>query len=816
MNPMDVNYFCPQFSYIKDMNYQCDHCHNDTSSPVFLRLDGEEKKFCCHGCKTVYELLLKNNLGDYYQLSKNRFKPIDVGDENFNYLDHPQIREKYLMVNPDGSFSMDFYLEGIHCMACLWLIERLHEINSLIISTRLNISNSITHVSFLPTMKISEIAKIFNQFGYKPHAILNTKEANELKKNDDRQYLIKVGVAAAVSGNIMLLSISLYAGASGLMAQQFNWLSGILTLPVIFYSAIPFYQNTLTAIKQKKLSIDIPIMLAIFVASLVSYWSLFTNHAHVYFDTITALIFLLLASRYILKIIQSSALDNNILSMMFTTESVLRYNSQKKLFESIHFSLLEKGNVILIKPGMEIPVDGKIIKGSSFINCSLITGESKPIKVFPDQLIQHGSVNIESDLEIAVSEIGENTRLGKMLQSLRSLPMGKTPLTLFTDKVSRYFLLGVFITSLFTFIFFALNGEPAIGLTRALTIMIITCPCALAIGTPLAFSSSLTKLAKLGIIVKNQEVLEKINQANTIVLDKTGTITEGNFSVAECWLSPNETDLGNVIWYIEKNSKHPIAKTITTYFSDKRGSKFNFDLQLIDYQEQSGLGVSATINSNHYNICAIPSPTDKDEQYTQIGVFKNGKIVGHLKLMDTIREDSRFLINKFKQYNLTPLMISGDNQTVVHHVAKSIDIPTHHAHALMSPEMKREFIKDHPKAIMVGDGANDSLSLKESFVGIAVKGSVEMSLRVSDVFFTKSGLSPLLTLVEVSRETMKLIHRNLAISLVYNLTALVLAVTGLVTPLAAAIFMPASSLTVIISNLIGTKKLRKIIRNKIG
>lgn len=792
-----------------DLNF-CSHCGQPILIPHRIK-EYPDKNFCCQGCMTVFQILNDNGMDYYYKLKDEKISPINVTNENYDYLEDQEFLNKTCEHHADETKTLSFHLEGIYCHGCVWLLENLHKLDQEVLISRFNLSTNVIEVRLKSKGSFKAIAKLLNLLGYKPHVITDTVNQRDLQKKADHKMLVRIGIAGAATGNIMLYATSIYSGASGFIEQHFNWLSGLIAIPAIFYSGVPFYQSTFQAIRSKRLSIDIPIFVAVFVGALVSYYNLFTGSPAVYFDSVTALIFLLLASRFVLKRIERKS---------FELESIEQYLYSGSIFKrQVHGQFLEilpkdvqVGDFILIKTGKEIPVDGEVVEGESLINQSLLTGESAPIKVKVGQRVFQGTLNLENDFVVKVLAKGKDSRLGKMLKDL-SLDTTKPQIVTFTDKVAQAFLIAVFSISALIVLYFGYHNQWMLGIERALTMMIVTCPCALGIGTPLTFNRSFNLLFDRGILIKNTNVLERILNSKKIFLDKTGTLTFGNYQVTQMKIHGDQVNLADIIYRLENYSRHPMAFAIKNYLKQNNYLTNPASIEIENYQEHIGMGVSGSYNNNFYSIKRLEKNESNNLGFSCVGVYKNEELVSEFTLSDLIREDSPKAIASLKSMGFEPYVLSGDNTNAVNSIASVLNLDSAHTFSKASPENKKQILCENPNSIMVGDGANDALSLKEASVGIAVKGSMDISLRVSDVFLTRTGINPIVELITISKETLKIIKRNLYLSAWYNIVAGTMAVMGLINPLLAAIVMPLSSLTVVLSNYFGTKTLRAIQRS---
>lgn len=728
----------------------CTHCGNPiTQHPVLPPfgavgkiegLDSASPVFCCRGCFTVYQWLETEGLSRFYDLkamgcslrpSVGAPDTTDQVAESFSHLDDPEFVKNYATRVSSGRVSegqgqdlqqglrMDFYLEGVHCTACVWLVEQLSRRLPFVRYSRLNLGSAVATIQIDESGSFSQVANEILKMGYRPHAV-KRGEQSTIQKKENRLLLIRLGVAAACAGNIMLLAISLYLGADGRMAEHFKWLSAILYLPVVFFSAVPFYQSAWSALKQKTASIDIPVVFGLLLGSVTSYFNLATGHDEVYFDSLASLVFLLLSTRYLLKRIQQTSLSASSLLPYLTPFRARVWSSKVSSFSQVPVDQVRVGDRLQVLPGELIPTDGIVLAGESQINCSLLSGESELVSTRPGQIAFAGTMNVTEPFEIQVTQSGTQTRLGQILQSMEQVAGERAPISVLTDRISRVFVLLVLLLSVGVFFWHGVVtgtfGGWHEGLNRALAISIVTCPCTFALATPLVLSITLGKLARVGILVKGAEALERLSQVNTVLLDKTGTLT-------------------------------------------------------LAAQRSSGASRS-----------------------------------------DEIRPEARGVVQKLLRLGLQIWILSGDRSEAVKRAAACVGLDESRALSGVGPEDKRAFAAQHPRAMMVGDGANDALALAGAFVSVAVNSGVEISMRAADIYLTRPGIEPVPHLLVASRETLKIIRRNLAFSVIYNFIAAGAALAGKINPLFAAVLMPASALTVFLSSMAGTRRLRETIR----
>ncbi|MEW6057620.1 MAG: heavy metal translocating P-type ATPase metal-binding domain-containing protein [Bdellovibrionota bacterium] len=790
----------------------CTHCGKEVLDRVDIR--ETSPVFCCLGCKTVYQFLQSSGLSRFYQLKQNNDRQIQPGGGDaieYRYLDDSVFREKYARGLEDP--QIDFFVEGVHCAACIWLIEKLPEIVPDVKEAKLDLGKSVASIKVAPGGSFAKAAEKLAWLGYRPHPIESDEKASELQNAENRSWLMRIGVAAACSGNIMLLAVALYAGLAGDLARYFRYLSLALFLPVLFYSAAPFYKNAIASLRSRTLSIDVPVILAIVLGAVVSAFNLRNETDHIYFDSISALVFLLLSSRYVLRRIQQRNLGGSHLYHFLLPSKAKRLDVKAAAIVEVNTAALLPGDLVEVGPGDVIPVDGTVQSGTSAINSSLLTGESSPHRVCPGSQVYSGTLNESDVLQIKVTALGRQTRLGRILKQIEEGGLKKAPIVIAADRVSKWFLAAVFVGAA---IVFGLGADFSDGINRALALIIVTCPCALALATPLAMSLSLKKAARAGILINGAEILEKVARVKNVVLDKTGTLTYGKFEVLE-WKETSHLhrEIADIVVALEEQSKHPVAKSLVQFLKT-RGS--GTSLPVASFKEEIGVGVSGLVNGQFYEVRSLKEidRTNTASVGTRIGVYCETKLIATALLGDKIRVDAKTTIDELNRFRLNSFILSGDDPEVVRNVGETIGIATNRHFSVATPEYKSRFVKNHEPCLMAGDGANDALALSSAYVGVAVHGSMDVSLRAADVYIAHPGVRYIEKLVVISKETMSLIHRNFAFSLAYNLVGGVTAASGHMTPLLAALLMPVSAFTVFGSTLIGTRKLREALRERGG
>lgn len=805
----------------------CAHCGLEV--PPGLVEPDRGHQFCCAGCRAVFEAVHACGLDSYYKLrqaaAEAEKKPASVSAGSFQAFDAPTFDERFIHHNPDGTATTDFVLEGVTCAACVWLVERLPKAVPGVIESRLSLRESTVRITWQPqAVPLSRIARTLDGFGYTPHPARGTS-ARELHQRETRRRLIHLGVAGAIMGNTMLLGLALYAGDLGQMEEQyrmfFRWISaGLGTISLAWPGAV-FFRSALGALRAKTTNLDVPIALALLAGGVAGLVNVVLNRGDIYFDSLTVLVFLLLVGRFI-QYRQQRRADDAVGLLFSLTPSSCRIvraagsgqqaaGGGKPLlpaarcqlpaaFETIDAPIeaLQIDDLIEVRPGELFPADGVVAAGRSSVNQSLLTGESMPVAVNVGDAVHAGSQNVASTLHVRVGKVGRDTRVAQIVGLIERGVQEKPPIVQFADKVGGWFVVIVSVAAALVFAFWSRRGfSPAID--HAVALLIVTCPCVLGLATPLTIAIAIGKLARRDILVKSGVALERLSRGGELLLDKTGTLTEGRLKLIR-WIG--DESVRPRVAELERRSDHPVGRALHEALVAGDASS---DGELTDVIERGDGGISGRCGDTRIQVGSSRYMREKGidvdpELADAVVVAIDGRVVAAAILGDEVRSDSKPAVASLRRIGWAPSILSGDAPSVVTNVAQAVGIEPARAAGAMSPEEKLDRVRGRDRdqtMVMVGDGVNDSAALAAADVGIAVHGGAEASLAAADVYIAKPGLAPLVDLVRTSRLAMRTIHRNLLISLSYNLLAGVLAATGYMSPLLAAIIMPVSSATVL-------------------
>jgi Cu2+-exporting ATPase len=788
----------------------CTHC--GLPVPAGLVQPGAERQFCCSGCHLAYDVIQGFGLQRYYDVRKRveaPAQPARSSGRSFAEFDDLTFLELYGRTSPDGLATMELYLEGVHCAACVWLVERTPLVLPGTAECRLDIGRSLATVSWDPErIPLSKIARFLDAIGYPPHPYHGV-ETREMERRSDRALLIKIAVAGAVAGNIMLLAFALYGGYFHGIEEQyerlFRWTSLVLALPSVLWCASPFYRGAWGSARTRTLHMDVPIAVGILAGFIWGVHNTLRGRGEIYFDSVGVLIFLLLVGRFLQRRQQRTAAraTEMLFSLAPRSARVIREDG----IQEVPVAALAEGDLVELRAGDSVPADGVVKTGESTLDLSLLTGESRPVAARPGDPIHAGTVNLSNRLEVRVCSTGENTRVGRILRLVEEHARRRAPVVLLADRISGWFVAAVLVLAAATAIIWsAIDPERAVD--NAVALLIVSCPCALGLATPLAVAAAIGQAARSGILIKGGDALEQLARTGRMFLDKTGTITEGRLALVR-WVGKEE--LRPAVAALEADSSHPIAAALMEGLGDKAQHPVE------NVRHHPGQGVSGSCDG-HGLLVGSPAFTARSgvdftakwqrvideavvEGLTPVVVAVDGRAAAVAALGDAIRTDARAALEEIHDLGWQVEVLSGDHQGTVDSLLPRIGIARGRGGA--SPETKAELVATaaaRERAVMVGDGVNDAAALAAADVGVGVHGGAEAALAAADVYLGRPGLSPIADLLTGSRRTLGVIRRNLVFSLAYNVVAVTLAMTGHMHPLLAAILMPLSSITVVVSS----------------
>ncbi len=794
--------------------YFCAHCQLPV--PAGLVEEGEEQQFCCAACRTVYATLQEHGLQKFYALREkvadSPGAPAFVSGRKYQDFDHPDFLHHHVQVDGEIS-SIRLFVQGVHCIACVWLLEKLPQILPGVVDARLDLGRSFLELRWnSKQVPLSRIASALDRMGYTPHPMAEG-EPERQRRSEIRREFLRMGVAAALALNVMAIAFALYGGYLDGMEDSYRdlflWTSLLLTMISLCWPGRVFFRGAWTSMRTRTPHMDLPIALGLAGGFLGGMWNTWQGIGEVYFESVSILVFLLLVGRYIQKKQQHEALGS--LQRLHALAPGYATRLQGELREQVPILSLRGGDRIEVLGGETIPADGVLVAGEAIVDAKILTGESKHQRLAPGAKIFAGCSHWGERIQIEVTAVGENSRVGKLLEMVQSYAQRKGQLLQMADRVAGIFTKVVVLLAVTTFVAWSWLGS-AQALEHAVALLIVACPCALGLAAPLAVVAAVGRAARNGMLIKGGDVCERLAKVGVMVLDKTGTLSQGKVAVV-AWEGDAITTLA--VAALEQHASHPFAKAFVD-LADGQMMPQAEDVRIV-----SGCGVEGLIEGVRYRIGSpkwmhqLGVPVEESELQSILEASlspvviqcrsRQGTKVWYAGIGDPLQANAAEVVSQLQQRGWQLHILSGDHPQVVVSVAKQLKLPAENCLGGLSPEEKVENIQKlcvrHSSAttpvVMVGDGWNDAAALAAADVGIAVHGSAEASLAAADVFLAEPGLGALLPLLEGSRRTVRLIRRNFAVSLAYNAVGVALAMAGLLNPLLAAVLMPLSSLTVV-------------------
>lgn len=788
----------------------CAHC--GLPVPEGLLETDAERQFCCSGCHTAFGILHAHGLDSYYGFAERREAPVRASGRSYDEFDHPAFANLYVTALPNGLSRTELYLEGVHCASCVWLVERAPLLVPGVLRAELDVRRSLAVIEWdIATVPLSRIAQSLDTLGYPPHPFRGVARA-DMRKREDRAMLVRIGIAGAIAINVMLAALALYAGELNTMdasfTRFFRWVSFAITVPAFIWPGRVFFTGAWASLRTRALHMDLPIAIALAAGFVRGAMNTITDSGPIYFDGLALLIFALLVGRFLQQRGQRMAVDaaEELHAIAPSTARIV----ENDIVRDIPSEALLPGMLLDVRAGESFPADGMVMRGHSSVNAALLTGESRPTSVSVGQMVYAGTLNVESPLRVQVEQAGETSRIAKLMRQVEDSAKRRAPIVQTANRMAGIFTAVVLLAAALTFVIKS-QMSAAHALDDAIALLIVTCPCALALATPLAITVAVGRAARRGMLIKGGDALELLATPGIIVLDKTGTITEGRTALA-AWHGPDWVK--PLVLALEEGSSHPLADGFRRAWPGLPTATVSASRHV------AGGGLEGTVDGHTVR---IGSPrfvresmisideslerviNDLDRTLTPVHIAIDGVLVAIAGLGDRVREDALDSLQQLRGRGWRTVMLSGDAQDVVASVGRALAFEAQDSIGAVSPEDKLAFVEglkatSGRTVVMVGDGVNDAAAIAAAHVGIGVHGGAEACLATSDIYLTRPGLGALVELTEGSRRTLQVIRRNIALSIGYNLIGASLAVFGLLTPLIAAILMPTSSITVVLGS----------------
>ena len=786
---------------------RCDHCHLEFNEKVLVKDDNFSdgaKYFCCKGCQGVYHLLKSEGLDDFYEkMGDTKLDPAqsDIGDVEKFDLDG--FNQKYIK-EKDGFNEIYLIIEGIHCSACVWLNEKVLHQKDGIVEANINQTNNKAKVVWDPeTIKLSDIILTIRSIGYNAYPYdpsMQEVQANAVR----RDYYSKMLVGVFTTMNIMWIAIAQYAGYFSGMRSDIknilNFAEFVLATPTLFYTGSVYFKGAYYGIKNRYVNMDILVATGASLAYIYSIYAMFSQKGEVYFDSVTMIITFVFTGKYLEVLSKKKAVDRiDGFNSSTPTEVTIIKNGEKIL---LGVEEVRVGDVLEVKAGEKIAIDGVVDFGEGSFDTSSLTGESIPLFLKKGDKVISGYICLDSVIRYRALNDMHSSALSKITSLLEDSMNKKPKIQKIADVISGYFSTAILLLSVATFAFWYFNGSSfERSLIVAISVIVIACPCALGLATPVSTLVGLGLGAKRGILFKEASFLETMAKCDMLMLDKTGTITEGKPKIIEkrCLKEFDKS----LLYSLVKNSTHPISKAIAKYFEEEEEARV---VELTDIKTIEAKGICAKYKGNilyggNQNLLKENGIDFKEDfaQFSQFYFALNSEVVAVFGLEDTPRDEARENIEAIKKLGIKVAMLTGDNIKVAKKIADAVGIEN--VHASLLPNEKADMIEDARnsgnRVVMVGDGINDALALSKSEIAITLGSGTDVALNVSDVVLMNSSFNSLYHAFLISKKTYITIRENLILSAIYNSITIPLAMAGYVIPLFAALSMSLSSLLVI-------------------
>lgn len=772
----------------------CFHCGLDVIKAEEIIFD--HKNFCCNGCKTVYEIFSVNDLTCYYDFEKSPgATPLDISGK-YDFLENESIVSKLLEFQEEATAIVSLSIPHIHCSSCIWILENLQRLQKGISYSQVNFPEKKVRITYNPkTVSLSEIVYLLSSIGYEPYISLENYETG--KKNIDRSLTYKLGVAFFCFGNIMLLSFPEYFEVNEYWLDTykpfFRWLIFALSLPAFLYSASDYYVSAYKSIKSKMLNIDIPIALGIIVMFVRSATDIIFDYGSGFFDSLTGLVFfMLLGKMFQIKTYSFLSFERDFKS--YFPIAITRINSDTSE-ESVAVYDIQKGDRLLIRNQELIPVDGILISEKASIDYSFVTGEAVPITKKSGDKVFAGGKQIGKVVEMEVLYSVSQSYLTQLWSNDVFQKRVAQKYKSATDTISRYFTPTLLLIAFVSFGYWIfIDTNTAFNVFTA--ILIVACPCALALTAPFTMGNVLRILGKQKFYLKNALVIEQLAKVDTIVFDKTGTITTNKKAKISYDGRPLSNENLINIKTVLRGSNHPLSRMLYDSLPELKS------VVITDFEEITGKGIRAKIDGLEILIgsAAFAGSTEENTVLqTAVHITINKEYYGKYIFNNQYREGLEELFKSLKG-NYQIKVLSGDNEGEKNSLEALLPQGTELIFD-QKPEQKLEFIKQLQEqgrnVMMVGDGLNDAGALAQSDVGISISENVNVFSPACDAILEANEFQKLNYFLKLSKKAMKTIKMSFGLSLLYNVIGLSFAITGHLLPLVAAIIMPLSTITVV-------------------
>ena len=782
------------------MKTQCYHCGDVCNR---IKIIHDEKTFCCNGCKTVYDIFSENNLMNYYDLQQNPGAIPEGVQGKYDFLENKTIAEKLLEFNDNTTQVVSLYIPHIHCSSCIWVLENLHKIQKGISTSQVNFPKKTVRITYNSSKKsLKDIVLLLSSIGYEPYISLEDYEVG--KKEVNRSLIYKLGLAGFAFGNVMLLSFPEYFEVKEFWLEHykyiFRWMMLIFSIPVVFYASQDYFIAAFKGIRSQILNIDVPIALGISVLFIRSSVEVIFDLGSGFFDSLTGLVFFLLLGKYFQqKTYNYLSFERDYKS--YFPIAVTKITSEGKE-ENIQIYEVKKGDRLLIRNQELIPVDGILIKGKTEIDYSFVTGEATPVIKKSGAKLFAGGKQLLGVIEMEVLKTVAQSYLTQLWSNDVFKKDKNSSFKTLTNTISQHFTITVLVIAfLSTGFWLYTDSEKALNVFTA--VLIIACPCAIALAAPFTLGNMLRIFGKHKFYLKNTTVIEQLAEIDTIIFDKTGTLTTHKNTTITYKGNELTTKEKEVLKSVLRVSNHPLSRGLYEFFGDIP------TIDIEDVKEIVGKGIEATVQHQTIKVGAssfVENNSVKQSLNTSVHVSINNKYQGEFVIKNGYREGVENVFESLKMdYQLA--VVSGDNEGEKEYLKNKLPNNT----TLLfnqKPEDKLNYVaklqQKKDKVIMIGDGLNDAGAIAQSNVGIALSENINVFSPACDGILDASKFSKIAIFLKLSKQAVKIIKYSFIISLFYNVIGLYFAVTGRLLPVVAAILMPLSSISIVVFTTIAT------------
>jgi Cu+-exporting ATPase len=785
----------------------CYHC-GDLCEDEQINFD--DRPFCCNGCKTVYQIFTENDLDQYYELQQTPGTTPTFITNKYNFLDKKDIVSRLLEFDDDKYQIITLYIPTVHCSSCIWVLENLNKLNSAVTHSQVNFPKKTIRITYRSSeISLKELVILLSSIGYEPY--ISLEDYAKGKKAIDRSLIYKLGVAGFAFGNIMFLSFPEYFEVNEFWLEQykyvFRWLMFLFSIPVVFYSGWDYFRSAAKGLRAKLLNIDVPIALGIAVLFIRSASEVILDIGTGFFDSLTGLIFFLLVGKFFQQRTYSFLSFERDYKSYFPIAvtkiiSEKGSNSNRYREETIQVYEIKKGDRLLIRNGELIPVDGVLINGDGHIDYSFVTGESEAVnKVSGDKLFAGGK-QLMGVIEIEAIQTVEHSFLTQLWSNDAFKEDKALVFQNLTDRISKHFTITVLLIAMISTSYW-LYHDPSLALNVFTAVLIIACPCAIALSSPFTLGNLLRIFGKRKFYLKNANVIERMAQITTVIFDKTGTISSNRSSDIEFFGEPISPEEEQWVYNVLRSSNHPLSRRLYDHFRDKK------ILNVDAFEEIIGKGIKAMVNEHDITIGSA-SFLGVDQAQMNYLTTVHVSIDDHYKGYYTFQNTYRSGIEKvFRRLNelLAIRILSGDNEgereRLTTLLPKKVELFFN-----QSPQQKLDHVKalqnEGEQVLMIGDGLNDAGALAQSDVGIVISENINVFTPACDGILSAEKFDVLPNYLNASRSAIRIIKWSFVFSFLYNVTGLYFAVTGQLMPVIAAILMPLSSISVVIFTTVTT------------